>query len=48
MIKYSRKTNFMVQEITLDPTGTELTVLYKNRLARRLRADKMEDTLMVA
>ena len=30
MVKYSRKTNHMVHQILLDPTGTELTFVYKN------------------
>lgn len=30
MVKYSRKTNNMIHQILLDPTGTELTFVYKN------------------
>ena len=29
-VKYSRRTNVMVHQILLDPTGTELTFVYKN------------------
>ena len=30
MVKYSRKTNHMIHQILMDPTGTELTFVFKN------------------
>lgn len=30
MVKYSKRTNHMVHQILLDPTGTELTFVFKN------------------
>jgi len=32
----------------MDPTGTELTFIYKNALARKLRADIPEQTIMIS
>lgn len=29
-IKYSKVTNMMVHQVLMDPTGTELTFIYKN------------------
>jgi hypothetical protein len=48
MIKYSRKTNHMVHQILLDPTGSELTFIYQNKTLRRLRQDTPEVTLMTS
>ena len=48
MIKYSRVTNHLVHQVHLDPTGTELTFIYKNQLFRRLRVDKPEQTIMIS
>ncbi|CDW84269.1 UNKNOWN [Stylonychia lemnae] len=48
MIKYSRRTNHMVQQILLDPTGTELVFIYQNKILRRLRQDNLDVTLGVA
>ena len=42
MIKYSRVTNHLIHQVHMDPTGTELTFIYKNQMARRLRNDKPE------
>lgn len=47
-LKFSRSTNNMVQQILLDPTGTELTFVYSNQFLRRLRQDKTEVTLPIA
>lgn len=47
-VKYSRKTNHMVHQILMDPTGTELTFVYKNQMYRKLRADDLERTLMIS
>jgi hypothetical protein len=30
MVKYSKKTNYMVHQVLLDATGTEVTFVYKN------------------
>ena len=30
MIKYSKVTNMLVHQVHMDPTGTELTFIYKN------------------
>lgn len=38
----------MVHQVLLDPTGSELTVIYKNKWIRRLRNDDLEDTLLVS
>jgi hypothetical protein len=48
MVKYSRRTNHMVHQILMDPTGTELTFVFKNQLARRFRQDVTERTIMIA
>lgn len=37
----------MIHQILLDPTGTELTFVFKNQLTRKLRADRPEVTLMI-
>lgn len=37
----------MVHQILLDPTGTEATFIYKNRFARKMRNDKLEETVLV-
>jgi len=47
MVKYSRLTNHMVHMILMDPTGTELTFIYQNQWLRRLRADRIDQTLMI-
>jgi TRAP-type uncharacterized transport system fused permease subunit len=48
MIKYSKVTNMLVHQVHMDPTGTELTFIYKNALFRRFRNDKPEQTIMIA
>lgn len=48
MIKYSRKTNHMVHQILLDPTGTEMTFVYKNQFFRKMRSDITERTIMIS
>ena len=47
-VKYSRRTNVMVHQILMDPTGTELTFVYKNKFARKMRTDEVEKTLMIS
>ena len=47
MIKYSKVTNMMVQQVTMDPTGMELTFKYKNQFFRRMRNDKPEITMTI-
>lgn len=37
MVKYSKRTNHMVHQVLLDPTGTELTIVFKNEFQRKLR-----------
>lgn len=37
----------MVHQILLDPTGTELTFVYKNQFLRKMRQDSVEKTLMI-
>lgn len=39
MVNYSRVTNHMVHQILMDPTGTEITFVYKNQFFRKLRSD---------
>ena len=48
MVKYSKRTNHMVHQILLDPTGTELTFVFKNQFLRNMRQDNVERTLMIA
>ena len=48
MIKYSKVTNMLVHQVHMDPTGTELTFIYKNAFFRRFRNDKPEQTIMIA
>jgi hypothetical protein len=48
MIKYSKVTNMLVHQVHMDPTGTELTFIYKNAIFRRFRNDKPEQTIMIA
>ena len=31
----------------LDPTGTEVTFVYKNQMTRKLRADRLDVTLLI-
>ena len=38
----------MVHQILLDPTGVELTFIYKNQLARKLRTDMPEVRMLVS
>lgn len=38
----------MVHQILLDPTGTELTFVYKNQFLRKMRQDSVERTLMIS
>ena len=45
--RYGSVTNRMVHQILLDPTGSEVTFIYKNRFARKLRNDKLEETILV-
>ena len=47
IIRYSRKTNSMVQQILMDQTGSELTFVYQNQMQRKLRTDPPEVTLMI-
>jgi hypothetical protein len=47
MNKYASFTNRMVHQILADPTGTELTVIYKNRAIRRFRNDVLEDVIPI-
>ena len=47
-IKYSKVTNMLVHQVHMDPTGTELTFIYKNAFFRRFRNDKPEQTIMIA
>ena len=48
MVRYSKRTNNMVHQILLDPTGSEITFVYKNQLTRRLRADQTEATFLIS
>lgn len=48
MVKYSKRTNHMVHQILLDPTGTELTFVFKNQFLRKMRQDSVERTLMIS
>jgi hypothetical protein len=47
MAKYSRRTNVMIHQILVDPTGTEMTFVYKNQFFRKLRNDMTERTLLI-
>ena len=47
-IKYSKVTNMLVHQVHMDPTGTELTFIYKNQMFRRFRNDKPEQTMTIA
>jgi hypothetical protein len=38
----------MIHQILIDPTGTELTFIYKNKFFRRMRNDETERTLMIS
>jgi hypothetical protein len=46
-MRYSAKTNRMLHQILIDPTGTEATFIYKNRFVRKLRNDNLEETLLI-
>jgi len=41
MVKYSKRTNYMVHQVLLDPTGTELTIVFKNEFQRKMRQDSV-------
>ena len=45
MVRYSHKTNLMIQQILMDPTGTQLTFVFQNQFLRRFRGDEREITL---
>jgi hypothetical protein len=48
MVKYSKRTNHMVHQVLLDPTGTELTIVFKNEWLRKLRQDSVERTMVIS
>ena len=48
MIKYSKVTNMLVHQVHMDPTGTELTFIYKNQFFRRFRNDKPEQSILIS
>jgi len=48
MIKYSKVTNNLVHQVLLDPTGTELTFVYKNQMFRWMRNDRPEQNIMIS
>lgn len=45
--RYSSRTNKMIHQILIDPTGTEATFVYKNRFIRKLRNDNLEETFLI-
>lgn len=47
LMKYGSITNRMVHQILIDPSGTEITFVYKNRFARKLRNDNLEETMLI-
>ena len=47
MIRYGNVTNRMIHQILLDPSGTEATFIYKNKLFRKLRSDTLEEVVLV-
>mgnify|MGYP006879160668 CR=1 FL=1 len=47
LIKYSKVTNHLIHQVHMDPTGSELTFIYKNQWARRLRNDRPEQTVLI-
>ena len=48
MIKYSKVTNMLIHQIHMDPTGTELTFIYKNAFFRRFRNDRPEQHILIS
>jgi positive regulator of sigma E activity len=48
MVKYSKVTNMLVHQVHMDPTGTELTFIYKNAFFRRFRNDKPEQSILIS
>jgi hypothetical protein len=48
LIKYSKITNMLVHQVHMDPTGTELTFIYKNQFFRRFRNDKPEQSILIS
>lgn len=46
-MRYGSVTNRMIHQILLDPSGTEATFIYKNRMARKLRSDNLEQTELI-
>lgn len=47
LMKYGSITNRMVHQILIDPSGTEITFVYKNRFARKMRNDNLEETMLI-
>lgn len=47
MVRYSKRTNVMIEQILIDPTGTELTFIFKNKFFRKMRNDLGEVTLPI-
>ena len=39
LIRYSKVSNMLIHQVHMDPTGTELTFIYKNQVFRRFRND---------
>lgn len=47
LVKYSKVTNMLVHQVHMDPTGTELTFIYKNQFFRRMRNDQPEASVLI-
>ena len=48
LMKYSKVTNMLVHQVHMDPTGTELTFIYKNQFFRRMRNDRPEQSILIS
>lgn len=47
MVRKARKMNNLVSDILLDPSGQELTFVFRNQLLRKMRNDRTEVTLPI-
>ena len=45
MVRYSHKTNLMIQQILMDPSATQLTFVFQNQRLRRFKGEEKEVTL---
>ena len=48
LVKYSKVSNMLVHQVHMDPTGTELSFIYKNAVFRRFRNDRPQTDMLIS